>query len=78
MAQNKKINKKKEKRNGFSFFSNIDPDRKSQILKITGLDVERALGGKTGASIGKELNKILVNITLKDIISSMCIDSCCP
>ena len=39
MAQNKKTNKKKEKRNGFSFFSNIDPDRKSQILKITGLVV---------------------------------------
>ena len=38
MAQ-KKTNTKKEKRNGFSFFSNIDPDKKSQILKITGLVV---------------------------------------
>lgn len=39
MAQNKKTNKKKEKRNGFSFFSNIDPDTKSLILKILGLVV---------------------------------------
>ena len=39
MAQNKKMNKKKEKRNGFSFFSNMDPDRKSLIFKITGLIV---------------------------------------
>lgn len=39
MAQNKKTNKKKEKRNGFSFFSNMDPDRKSLILKVTGLVV---------------------------------------
>lgn len=38
MVHNKK-NKKKEKRNGFSFFSNIDPDTKSLILKITGLVV---------------------------------------
>lgn len=37
MAQNKKTNKKKEKRNGFSFFSDIDPDKKSLILKISGL-----------------------------------------
>ena len=50
----------------------------NNILKITSLNVERALGGKTGASIAKELNKILVNITLKDIISSMCIESCGP
>lgn len=39
MAQNKKMNKKKEKRNGFSFFSNMDPDRKSLILKVAGLVV---------------------------------------
>ena len=39
MAQNKKMNKKKEKRNGFSFFSNMDPDRKSLILKVAGLIV---------------------------------------
>ena len=39
MAQNKKTNKKKEKRNGFSFFSDMDPDKKSLILKITGLVV---------------------------------------
>ena len=39
MAQSKKTNKKKEKRNRFSFFSNMDPDRKSLIFKITGLIV---------------------------------------
>ena len=39
MAKSKKTNMKKEKRNRFSFFSNIDPDKKSQILKITGLVV---------------------------------------
>ena len=36
MAKSKKINKK-EKRNGFSFFSNMDPDKKSLIIKVTGL-----------------------------------------
>ena len=39
MAKNRKNDKKKEKRNGFSFFSNIDPDTKSLILKISGLVV---------------------------------------
>lgn len=39
MAQNRKSNKKKEKRNGFSFFSNISPDNKSLILKGLGLVV---------------------------------------
>ena len=39
MAQSKKTNKKKEKRDRFSFFSNMDPDRKSLIFKITGLIV---------------------------------------
>ena len=39
MAQSKKINKKKEKRQRFSFFSNIDPDKKSLILKVLGLIV---------------------------------------
>ncbi len=39
MAKNRKNDKKKEKRNGFSFFSDMDPDRKSLILKITGLVV---------------------------------------
>lgn len=63
---------------GDEFFEIPAKEIPNNILMITGLDVERALGGKTGASIGKELNKILVNITLKDIISSMCIDSCGP
>lgn len=63
---------------GDEFFEIPAKEIPDNILKITGLDVERALGGKTGASIGKELNKILVNITLKDIISSMCIESCGP
>ena len=39
MAQSRKTNKRKEKRNGFSFFSDMDPDRKSLILKVTGLVV---------------------------------------
>ena len=39
MAQSKKTNKKKEKRQRFSFFSNIDPDKKSLILKVLGLIV---------------------------------------
>lgn len=39
MARNKKANKKKEKRNGFSFFSDMDPDKKSLILKGLGLVV---------------------------------------
>ena len=63
---------------GDEFFEIPAKEIPNNILKITSLDVERALGGKTGASIAKELNKILVNITLKDIISSMCIDSCGP
>ena len=37
MAKNKKANKKKEKRNGFSFFSDMNPDKKSLILKGLGL-----------------------------------------
>ena len=39
MAQSKKTSKKKEKRNGFSFFSELDPDSKSLILKTAGLVV---------------------------------------
>lgn len=63
---------------GDEFFGIPAKEVPNNILKITSLDVDRALGGKTGASIAKELNKILVNITLKDIISSMCIESCGP
>ena len=37
MAQSKKTNKKKEKRNGFSFFSDIDPDKKSLAIKGLGV-----------------------------------------
>ncbi len=37
MAKNKKTNKKKEKRNGFSFFSDMNQDKKSLILKGMGL-----------------------------------------
>ena len=39
MAQNRKTNKRKEKRKGFSFFSKLDPDKKSLILKGLGLAV---------------------------------------
>ena len=39
MAKNRKANKGKEKRNGFSFFSDMDPDNKSLILKGLGLAV---------------------------------------
>lgn len=63
---------------GDEFFGIPEKEVPNNILMITSLDVERALGGKTGVSIAKELNKILVNITLKDIISSMCIESCGP
>lgn len=37
MAGTRKSNKKKEKRNGFSFFSDMDPDKKSLIFKGLGL-----------------------------------------
>ena len=37
MAGTRKSNKKKEKRNGFSFFSHMDPDKKSLIFKGLGL-----------------------------------------
>lgn len=37
MAQSKKTNKKKEKRNGFSFFSDMDPDKKSLAIKGLGV-----------------------------------------
>ena len=37
MAQKKKTNNRKEKRNGFSFFSDMDPDKKSAIIKVVGL-----------------------------------------
>lgn len=50
----------------------------NNILKITSLDVERALGGKIGTSVAKAFNNILVNLTLKDIIATMNIDGCGP
>ena len=50
----------------------------NNILKITSLDVERALGGKTGTSVAKAFNNILVNLTLKDIIATMNIEGCGP
>ena len=37
MAKNKKTNKQKERRNGFSFFSDMNQDKKSLILKGFGL-----------------------------------------
>ena len=37
MAKNKQTNKKKERRNGFSFFSDMNQDKKSLILKGFGL-----------------------------------------
>ena len=39
MANSKKANKRKEKRKGFSFFSDMDQDKKSLILKGLGLAV---------------------------------------
>lgn len=46
------------------------------ILLIKDVDIERALGGKTGANVKKEFNNLLMNLTLKDIIKSLNIEDC--
>ena len=63
---------------GDEFFGIPAKEIPNNILKITSLDVERALGGKTGASVAKAFNTILVNLTLKDIIATMNIENCGP
>jgi NAD-dependent DNA ligase len=66
----------KEAYKGDEFFGIEERPLPDNILCIKDVDIERALGGKTGANVKKEFNNILVNLTLKDIIRSLNIEDC--
>lgn len=68
----------KETYKGDEFFGVEERPIPDNILCIKDVDIERALGGKTGTNIKKEFNNLLVNITLKDIIASLSIEGCGP
>ena len=66
----------KEAYKGDEFFGIEERPLPDNILCIKDVDIERALGGKTGTNVKKEFNNILVNLTLKDIIRSLNIEDC--
>ena len=66
----------KEAYKGDEFFGIEERQLPDNILCIKDVDIERALGGKTGTNVKKEFNNILVNLTLKDIIRSLNIEDC--
>jgi DNA ligase (NAD+) len=66
----------KEAYKGDEFFGIEERPLPDNILCIKDVDIERALGGKTGANIKKEFNNLLINLTLKDIIRSLNIEDC--
>ena len=61
---------------GDEFLGIDEKEIPNNILYLKSEEIENALGGKTGKSIAKSFNDILTNITLKDIIASMAIESC--
>ena len=60
------------------FFEVEDKPTPDNILLVNPIDVEMGIGGKTGSSIRKSIEKILKTLTLKDIILTLCIEDCCP
>lgn len=66
----------KEAYKGDEFFGIEERPLPDNILCIKDVDIERALGGKTGANVKKEFNNLLINLTLKDIIKSLNIEDC--
>lgn len=66
----------KEAYKGDEFFGIEERPLPDNILCIKDVDIERALGGKTGANVKKEFNNLLINLTLKDIVRSLNIEDC--
>lgn len=60
------------------FFEVEDKPTPDNILLVNPIDVEMGIGGKTGSSIRKSIEKILKTLTLKDIILTLCIEDCGP
>ena len=60
------------------FFEVEDKPTPDNILLVNPIDIEMGIGGKTGSSIRKSIEKILKTLTLKDIILTLCIEDCGP
>ncbi len=61
---------KKKDCEGDDFFDIEEKPFPEHILLCSPIEIEKALGGKTGSSIAKAYEKILLNMSLKDIIVS--------
>lgn len=66
----------KDECQGDEFFGIEEKEIPNNILLVSPVDVDRALGGKTGKNTNKSMTEFLKNITIKDIIVSCCFDSC--
>ena len=60
------------------FFEVEDKPTPDNILLVNPIDIEMGIGGKTGSSIRKSIEKILKTLTLKDIILTLSIEDCGP
>lgn len=61
---------------GDEFFGIEEREIPDNILLVNSVDIERGIGGKIGHKIKNEFEKILLNITIKDIIKSLSIEDC--
>lgn len=61
---------------GDEFFEIEEKEVPDNILLISSKDIDNALGGKTGMKVAKEFDKMLLTITIKDIINSLAIEDC--
>lgn len=61
---------------GDEFFDIPSKEVPNNILLISGIDIDRALGGKLGDNAKKAFNEYLKNLTIKDIIISCAFPLC--
>ena len=60
------------------FFNIETKEIPDNILLVNPDDIDLGIGGKTGTSVRKAFDKILKSLTLKDIITTLCIEDCGP
>lgn len=65
-----------ENSKGDDFFDIPATEVPNNILLINSVDIERALGGKSGKTAKEAFDKVMTNISLKDIILSCCFTDC--
>lgn len=61
---------------GDEFFEIESREIPDNILCLTDTEIQNGIEGKIGMSVAKEFVKLMHNLTLKDIITSLCIEDC--